>query len=117
MKTVVLVSVCSLCTSLMGQLALSPSTPAIQGTSTVFVFGAPAITPPAPITQITSTTVTNLTLEEVSSLLTNLQSILQQTLPVLAAFNDGFDFVAVQSSGTTVVAGGTTATPLPSVTN
>jgi hypothetical protein len=117
MRTAVLLSVCLLCTSLRGQLALSPSQPAIQGTSTVFVFDSPAITPPSLSTQTAVTTVSNLTLEDVSSLLTNLQSILEQTLPVLAAFNDGFDFVAVQGSGTTVQASGTTqVTPLPSAT-
>jgi hypothetical protein len=60
---------------------------------------SPAITPAGAGTA--NSTATTLTVEQVSSLLTNLQSSLEQTLPVLTAFVAGFDFVPVATNGVT----------------
>ena len=79
----------------LAQVALTPATPAITP-APVFVPGGPAIStggatvsPPA----------TNATLTALSQSLVVLQMSLQQTLPILISFNDGFDFVNLASNG------------------
>src|SRR5690349_25018931 len=71
------------------QTALSPGAPAIT-VSPSFVPGSPALTvTPA------ATVETNLTLAALSQALVALQNNVQRTLPMVALFNDNFDFVSL----------------------
>ncbi len=72
--------------------ALSPATPTLPVVSAAPVLGG--ATPGV-------TVATNVTAAEAAMMLTNLQAVIEQALPVLAAFNDDFDFVSNTVSGTT----------------
>lgn len=81
---------------------LPPPVPAAQ------VIPQPTLPPPSPTLPPTAffppaTTavlpVTNAPTANLSDLLTNLQVAVQQALPVLANFNDSFDFVVIGSNG------------------
>ena len=79
----------------LGQVALTPATPAITP-SPVFVPGSPAITPPGATAGLVAT---NASLVALADALVTLQTNLQQTLPVLSLFNDNFVRVAAVALG------------------
>ena len=70
------------------------------------VAGSTALTGSA----VTSQFVTNVTVNDLAPLLLNVESNLLETLPVLAAFNDGFNFVNLSSGAQ---APGATSTAVP----
>ena len=82
----------------VGAPAISVGAPAISPSSPVFVVGSPAI--PAPIvTPTPSGTRANVTLQALSDALIMLQTNLEQTLPLVAGFNDNFDFISLSDNG------------------
>jgi hypothetical protein len=74
------------------QTALTPGSPAIS-VSPSFVPGSPALSV-TPAGQVD----TNFTLAALSQALVTLQNNVQQTLPMVALFNDNFDFVSLNQS-------------------
>jgi hypothetical protein len=77
------------------QVAMTVDTPVIAP-STVFVIGSPAIAAP---TTTTAVVPANVTLQTLSDALVMLQTNLEQTLPVVAVFNDNFDFISLSDNG------------------
>lgn len=79
------------------QVALTPSGPAISPPSPAFVPGGPAL---APLSGTRGLATTNATLTALSESLAVLQTNIEQALPILINFNDGFDFTSLSAIGT-----------------
>jgi hypothetical protein len=71
------------------QTALGPPSPAMSTPP------SPALTPGHPALIGAGQPVTNLSVADVSAQLVDLQARIEQLLPVLASFNDNFDFISV----------------------
>jgi len=85
------------CIRCLAQPAFSPDAPLLPPSSIT-----PAVTPPSPAISnpaiaASVTASTNLSLSGLAQLLAGLRAQLQETLPVLNAFNSSFDFISVGS--------------------
>lgn len=83
--------------SSLAQPALTPGAPALPPASV-----SPALSPPSPAlgnprAAAAGTVAANFSIASLAQLLAGLQTQLQQTLPVLDAFNNSFDFISVGS--------------------
>jgi hypothetical protein len=88
------------------QTALTPDKPALQASSI-----SPAVTPPATalVSSASTTASNNSSIVGLAQLLTDLQTQLEQVLPMLNSFNNSFDFISVGSLTPTGATGGTGA--------
>ena len=105
MKKFIIAGALACCGLVQGwsQVALTTDTPAVSP-SPVLVPSSPALAPATVPTGV----VTNARLLALSDALVMLQTNLQQTLPLLASFNDNFDFISLGDNG---VAATTTSAP------
>src|SRR5689334_12783702 len=107
MKKVSLFILVFTATRCLAQTALTPDAPVLPPSSV-----SPAMTAPTPALASplgSSTSSTNLSIAGLAQLLTGLQGQLQQTLPVLNALNNSFDFVSVGTLTNSTGMGGTGA--------
>ncbi|HWH68125.1 MAG TPA: hypothetical protein VNT26_01960, partial [Candidatus Sulfotelmatobacter sp.] len=121
MKTAVLIAAVFALLSTQAQTTFSPATP-VSSPSPVTSPPAPVMVPGGPamaIDLVNSSSLANAetvnpdyTVPGLSALLTNLENAVIQVLPVVTAFNDGFNSFVLDSTGVTTGVGSTGDTGL-----
>ena len=109
MKKVSLFILVFTATRCLAQTALTPDAPVLPPSSVSPAMTAPTPALASPLGSSATTSSTNLSIAGLAQLLTGLQGQLQQTLPVLNALNNSFDFVSVGTLTNSTGMGGTGA--------
>lgn len=88
----------------LSQVVVGPARPALQVSPNAAMVPGQALPAATTVNSLTTSTGLVVNVDTLATLLSSLQTVTEQTLPVLANFNDGFDFFSL-SSGITANGG------------